>query len=353
MKKKVDNFNLAGALATCFLSCIFVLCQPFAFPQSFASLPESINYGQTLQRAILPSTDVDIFTFVGAIDDVVTIRVTRDSSLQPRVILKSPSGAPLMDRWGTDWVKMEYTLPQNGTYSIEVSSHAFEGNYTLVPDRLSPSTGSETVIDFGEQVSPYIWPIGGIVHYVFYAFGSDLVNLRVFMGPNWFGEAELWSPSGLFLGNATCSGYVESPLTTELGSAGWYHLIAHSGLNTGNFYMTLERNGKPLVETVLSGNSFHTGGKLQISLHMLNGPNPETVELRSWVEKPSGGDLVQVPHPATYSLAPWADVTIPVVTYTFKGNEPTGTYRVGARLLEPVSGYSWSMDESDTFSFSP
>jgi hypothetical protein len=315
-----------------------------------ASPPEAITYGQTLQREITPATDVDTFTFTGQTGEVITIRVTvSDGSLDPRVILDGPGMPFPLEQWAPSYVQIDYTLPANGTYTIEVSDHdsVYTGDYTLALDRFFPLTGLETVVDFGDPIVPIIDPEGKIRHYIFYALGSDDITITASAGTNSVGKVELWSPSGVFLGSTAC--YYPA-FTGELGSAGWYHMIARWG--TGSFEIDLVRNGKPLVETVLNQTTFHTGQQLQVSLHVVNGPDPQTVDVRSWLVAPNGSVVKLLTAPGQYVPAD-ANVTIPVFNHMFIGGEPVGTYRVCARLMQPITGYTWSLDESDTFSFSP
>ncbi len=106
-----------------------------------------------------------------------------------------------------------------------------------------------------------------------------------------------------------------------------------------------------MVEVLLNQTSFQTGEQLEASLHVINGAAPQDVEARVWVETPDGAIAWNLTVPRR-SLAPHADVTVPVLNYFFAGTEPAGTYLVGARLMEPVTGHSWSADEK-AFSFAP
>ena len=327
----------------------FLLLLPGLATALEASPPEAITYGQTLQRDITPDTDVDTFTFTGQTGEVITIRLTVSAGdLDPQVVLDGPGMPFPLEQWDHSYVQIDYTLPTNGTYTVEVTDHnVYGGDYTLALDRFFPLTGLETVVDFGDPIVPIIDPEGEIMHYIFYALGSDDITITASPGTNGLGKVELWSPSGVFLGDTAC---YYPPLTAELGSAGWYHIIARWAI--GSFEIDLARNGKPLVETVLNQTTFHTGQQLQVSLHVVNGPDPQTVDVRSWLVAPNGTVVRLVAAPGQYVPAD-ANATIPVFSHTFTGGEPAGTYRVCARLMKPITGHSWSLDESDTLAFSP
>ncbi len=317
-----------------------------------ASPPEEIYYGQTVQREIDTPEDIDTFFFWCRWEGF-TVRVTRDGgSLEPRVRVLRGDGSVAVDRNGEYWVQISTGLGRE-TVTIEVSSrNGTTGRYTLVLERTDPATGAQR--DFGDPIAVNIWPRGAVQHYIFPALGSDLVTLQVTDGI--YGAVELLSPTGQYLGVAWDDLWGNVPLEIELVEAGWYQLIARSAdydhrMATGTFYVSLERHGKPLVEVFLNQTSFQTGEELQVSLHVVNGPDPQEVEVRCYVEQPDESlrQLVSVP---TQWLPAHADVTVPVLSYTFNGSEPAGTYLVGARLMEPITAHSWSLDEK-TFSFAP
>lgn len=90
--------------------------------------------------------------------------------------------------------------------------------------------------------------------------------------------------------------------------------------------------------------SYVTGDTIKLTVGITNpscGPNVE-VEGKVWVELPSGSLLSLYDPHATRKVSPGDNFSIDLVTHTFIGNEPPGNYKVGLRLMNPVTGDYYS-----------
>ena len=86
---------------------------------------------------------------------------------------------------------------------------------------------------------------------------------------------------------------------------------------------------------------FTAGQQLTVGVRIYNQAVPATVDIHGWIGIPGGGVM---------SLFDYFDVFIPANAtadfyngslwgpYTFNGGEPTGTYVIGIRLVDPVTG---------------
>ncbi len=100
--------------------------------------------------------------------------------------------------------------------------------------------------------------------------------------------------------------------------------------------------------------SFTTGDTLKLTVGLTNpscGSNLE-VEGKVWVKLPDGSLLSLYDPHATVPLSAGDSFSVDLVDYTFIGNEPPGTYKVGFRLMNPVSGDYYST-AFGSFNFEP
>ncbi len=90
--------------------------------------------------------------------------------------------------------------------------------------------------------------------------------------------------------------------------------------------------------------SFVTGDTIKLTVGLTNpscGSNLE-VEGKVWAELPDGSFLSLLDPHTTGQLSPGDTLSVDLVNYTFTGNEPPGNYKVGFRLMNPVTGDYYS-----------
>ena len=108
---------------------------------------------------------------------------------------------------------------------------------------------------------------------------------------------------------------------------------------------------QPSIEIILNQTTFATGDELILEAHVTNGPDPDRVEVKMWLENPDGG-LERIPHRPIIFLPSEADITKEIFRRTFTGDELSGDWNVGSRLLNPINGDHKSID-IESFTFSP
>jgi hypothetical protein len=144
----------------------------------------------------------------------------------------------------------------------------------------------------------------------------------------------------------------------QLLQSGTYTIVAgdHYGGYAGNYSLSFTKipglQISPSVRIILNQDVFYTDDTLIISAHVVNGPDPVNVEVKTWINLPSG-DQVSILDPYfTFTVEPYADFTGEIFSYTFSGGELSGDYNAGGRLLNPISGRELSVNV-ESFSFSP
>lgn len=108
---------------------------------------------------------------------------------------------------------------------------------------------------------------------------------------------------------------------------------------------------QPSIEITLNQTTFATGEELIVEAHFTNGSDPDRVEVKMWLENPDGG-LWRIRHRPIIFLPPEADITKEIFRRTFTGDELSGDWNVGGRLLNPINGDHKSID-IESFTFSP
>lgn len=106
-----------------------------------------IAYGET-GTGELAAGETHEWTFTGEASDVVNINAMADDPVQMDMFLEllGPAGTVLIgdddSGEGSDAAIMNFALPQDGTYTVRVTSVAWPGGYTLMLSQGLPTSGS-------------------------------------------------------------------------------------------------------------------------------------------------------------------------------------------------------------------
>ena len=166
----------------------------------------------------------------------------------------------------------------------------------------------------------------------------------------------LYAPDGSSETWAWASPNVE--IDHQLLQSGVYTIAVrdHYGTATGDYSLSLTKipgtQYSPSVRIILNKNAFTTGDTLIVSAHVVNGSNPVNVEVKIWIGLPNGNQMSIFDPYFTFTVGPNANITKEIFRRTFVGNEPSGDYNVGGRLVNPVSGRELSVNV-EIFSFIP
>ena len=338
-----------------------------------------ISSAETRSGEITDITELDTFTFVGSTGQRAIIRLST-SGMSPdlRLYYGEPDyDLPPLSREQNGnsgaSVEMEGILQQSGLYTIVVndSNHNEIGDYWLSLLLIPGSTVSDEDPDGGdirsdETKTGTMSCSADTDVYTFTGQENEGViialctsgcspELRLYYGEN--------DPGGLPLGygsNQNVGACVE--INQALPVSGAYAIVVADSLGNqaGSYYLSFTKvpgtQWSPSVRINLNQNAFTPGETLEVSAHVVNGPNPQTVEAKRWIVVPpdiegnrriiSNGDPLLI-----FNVPADAANVYPLFSHTFSQSDDPGEYQFGARFLHPKTGREISVS-AETFTFS-
>jgi hypothetical protein len=205
-----------------------------------------IQYGDNVQASISAPAEVDVYTFNGIADEIITLLVAQSPGpiLVRTVKIYEPDGTLLLNLSGNS-IRIDTTkLLKSGTYTILVSDDngVETGNYGLTLRRIiAPPMGS--VITYGSNFQDSISAVAGINAYLFCGCTNDLIRLNVAQtsgGAFFLPVVEIYDPRGKLIRRA--SGYTVE-IDTMLVQSGTYTIMIldNNGVEVGDFGFSLTR----------------------------------------------------------------------------------------------------------------
>lgn len=203
----------------------------------------AMTFGDTLNGAINPGVDLDLFTFTGAAgESVAIIAGTQGGSFAsyPCLELFDPAGTrlvgPLCNGIGSS-SRIDRRLDVAGTYTIVSSVDEFSGfvSFGLSLERVAPPAPTAPTILFGERVTNDITPVGDLDSYTFNGVAGDAITALInrLTGPlGSYPCVELFGPNGVRLAGPACGGIPPSPLHATLTASGPHVLLVSGGIVT-------------------------------------------------------------------------------------------------------------------------
>jgi microcystin-dependent protein len=345
-----------------------------------APLVQAINMGEILSAetrtgSITNPAQTDSFTFNGEVDQAVVISMSEEGigSLNPCIFLYDPDGyletSACADPLGSHVQIDGHHLLKFGLYTIVVSDYGGNGtgNYSLslllIPGpTVSPQDPDGGDILSGETKLGMIDLNADTDAYTFDGEPGQAVVIS--MSEEGIGSLNpyifLYDPDGNLETSASAGPLGSHALIDEhqLLKSGLYTIVGkeYGGNGTADYSLSFIKipspQPSPSMRIILNKNEFHPGDTLIVSVHVVNGPNPVTVEVKIWCGLPNGNQMnIFNPH-FTFRVGPNADITKEIFRRPFGGSEPSGDYTVGGRLLNPMSGRELSVN-AKRFSFAP
>ena len=246
---------------------IVFLLTAVSIRHSAAQVP--IPFGQTIVSSIEASGEQDVYSFEANAGDVVLVRMSTDTGLDPAIQLDDPDGFYISecDDVGPGTVEM-YTerLPADGTYTVTASDHGYTetGDYWLFVQRLN-NPGMATQIDFGETLSASITCAYEVDAYSFDALAGDEVQVRISTDTGLDLAIYLYGPDGACIDGVSVTGPDTAEIENNgLGVTGTYTVLAlnfSSGKETGRYTLSLDlKAGDAGSLTVSPSEGLHASG---------------------------------------------------------------------------------------------
>jgi hypothetical protein len=290
------------------------------------SLAYAVDMGEILSAetrtgSITNPAQTDSFTFNGEAGHTVVINMSRESgSLYPEISLYAPDGTLEISTWGNTHAEIsDYQLLQSGTYTIVAGDHygGYTGNYSLsfllIPGpTVSPQDSNGGDILSGETKIGIINPKADTDAYTYNgeAGHTVVINMSRESG-SLYPEISLYAPDGTL--EISTWGNTHAEISDyQLLQSGTYTIVAgdHYGGYAGNYSLSFTKipglQISPSVRIILNQDVFYTDDTLIISAHVVNGPDPVNVEVKTWINLPSG-DQVSILDPYfTFTVEPYA-----------------------------------------------
>jgi YD repeat-containing protein len=203
-----------------------------------------INCGQVVTGSIGTSADPPpwrVYTFTGAVNDVLTIRTGNLSpgSFTPNIELYSPSGSLLVSNYN----QVDRTLTVAGTYTILMRAYSAgtTGNFTLTWQKMNAPC-SLSQITCGQVLSGSISTAGESDIYSFTVSANDVVTIRVMKtSGTLYPNVELFNAAGSRIVGPT------TQIDTTFATAGTYTILLrdYNTTGTGNYLLYWQKVKNP------------------------------------------------------------------------------------------------------------
>jgi YD repeat-containing protein len=208
--------------------------------------------GQAVTGSIGVSVDPPpwrVYTFTGAVNDVVTIRTgdLTENNFTPNIELFSPTGSLLVSNYN----QVDRTLTAAGTYTILMRNYngAYAGNFALTWQKMNAPC-NVVPINCGQVLSGSISTAAELDVYTFTVSANDVVTIRAMTtSGGLFPNLELFNAAGSRIAGPS------TQITTTLATAGAYTILVrdHSTNDTGDYLITWQKFNTPCAPAINCG----------------------------------------------------------------------------------------------------
>jgi hypothetical protein len=199
-------------------------------------------YGQTLNATLEAISAMDPYRFQGEAGEVVRIRMSEGSSLEPRIELFNDQGRPLASLETFGDTILDVTLETTGTYYLLLSDGNGDesGVYSVTLQRLNPPIGSVELV-YGQTLNATLEAISAMDPYRFQGSAGDVVRIRMTDPSSLEPRIELFNDQGHLLG--TQETFEDTTLDATLESTGTYYFLLSDGGGdeTGDYTVNLQK----------------------------------------------------------------------------------------------------------------
>lgn len=322
------------------------LAQSEAIPCTPSPTDMPIAYG-TVVTCPEGQTGRALFRFEGTAGDYVVAQFVGPICTGPFELSRTLGSAVVSQRDCADGrYRLAAVLAETGTYIL--GRTPAPGPYSVTLDRIVPLSPTARALVPGLTAIDVIQPAAELDLFYLNGFAGDSVALWT---AGQIGGAprpclELYRPDGSQLQtSAACFDPERGVNRVEavLDRDGRHVILARAADNQGGPYgVTLEYSKRSVCEAVASEASYQDGqrvsGTLRISTSRSTGTEP--IELKLWLRSPDTTvlGLINQGGEGNLRLEPGHDTMTPFDLFTVQPWLPRGEYRLGCRLLNPVTG---------------
>ena len=213
-------------------------------PGSPCNVEADLPCGQVVTGSVGISVDPPpwrVYTFTGAVNDVVTIRTGNLSpgNFTPNIELYSPTGSLLVSNYN----QVDRTLTVAGTYTILMRAYSagYAGNFALTWQKMNGPC-NVVPVNCGQVLSGSISTAGKLDVYTFTAAANDVVTIRALKtSGTLYLNLELFNAAGSRIAGPS------TQIDTTLSAAGAYTILVrdYNTTATGNYLIYWQRPSSP------------------------------------------------------------------------------------------------------------
>ncbi|PYJ79703.1 MAG: hypothetical protein DME22_25085, partial [Verrucomicrobia bacterium] len=212
-----------------------------------------IAYGQTLEASIDAVAEMDAYSFQAQAGDVVRVRMSRSSGIDPQIELFDSQGRSVTNITAFADAVVDVPLASSGTYYLLLSDLNGDetGAYGVSLERLKNPANAKPIA-YGQTLQASIDAVAEMDAYSFQAQAGDMVRVRMSRSSGIDPKIELFDAQGRSVTNITA--FADAVLDVPLASSGTYYFLLSdlNGDETGTYGVSLERlnnpaNAKPIA----------------------------------------------------------------------------------------------------------
>lgn len=326
-----------------------------------------IHSAETKTGGIHVASETDAFSFAGKNGQTAIIRMSRPiCCVDPEIRLYDKT-MTLIAQSQTSETSTEITavLTDSSLYTIVVSDWGADetGGYSLslllIPGATtSPQDSNGGGLLPGETRIGAMGPHADTDAYTFSGQEGDNVQIRMSrticcLDPEirLYDEAQNLIEVGYSLDTSF-------EISKILAQTGTYTIVVSDfgGDETGGYKLSFARQPtiqhSPTVRIELNQEQLSPGSALTFSEQIKNGPIKAEIERKAWIHFPTGEDKPLQKLHRIMSINPNENLSLKRSVNVLTGTEPPGTYTIGVRLLDPITGSELS-SSTDTFLINP
>ena len=203
----------------------------------------TMNFGTVTNRSLALPAELQAFQFAAVAGDVVRVRMSRSSGIDPRIELFDSQGRSVADTTAFADAVLDVPLASSGTYYLLLSDLNGDetGTYGVSLERLNNPANAKPIA-YGQTLQASIDAVAKADAYSFQAQAGDRVQVRMSRSSGIDPQIELFDAQGRSLANTTA--FADAILDVPLASGGTYYFLLSdlNGDETGAYSVSLILN---------------------------------------------------------------------------------------------------------------